>query len=297
MSGDDVGGVELVLDARAELGEGPRWDGQRQRLLWVDIMAGRVHMFVPATRRCRNLSVGRPVGALACEARGGVVLAVAGGFGRLDLESGRFEMLAAAEADRPGNRMNDGACDARGRFWAGTMALDESAGAGALYRLDPDGRVHTMLGDVTISNGIDWSLDGRRMYYVDSPTRRIDVFDFDAEEGTIANRRGLVEIREGKAVPDGLTVDAEGFIWVALWGGAALRRYASDGRLDRVVRFPVTCPTSCAFGGALLDELYVTSARVALSAEERRREPQAGGLFRLRPGVSGRPANLFGATA
>jgi sugar lactone lactonase YvrE len=292
-----VPAVELVLDARADLGEGPRWDSRRQRLLWVDIMRGRVHAFTPSTGACRNVSVGRTVGALACTSDGTLVLAVAGGFGRLDLETGRFEMLAGAEVDRPQNRMNDGNCDAAGRFWAGTMALDERPGAGALYRLDPDRTVHTMLSGVTISNGLDWSLDGRLMYYVDSPTLRIDMFDFEPAAGAIANRRTFVEVPADAGVPDGLTVDAAGFVWLALWGGAALRRYAPDGTLERVVPLPVTHPTSCAFGGAALDELYVTSARVALTAEERARQPRAGGVFRLRPGVAGRPAHLFGSAA
>ena len=299
--------VELVLDARAELGEGPRWDSAHQRLLWVDIMRGRVHAFTPSTGACRNVAVGRPVGALACTAAtdrlvgcgrdGSLVLAVAGGFARLDLDSETFEVQAAVEADRPQNRMNDGACDGAGRFWAGTMALDEGPGAGALYRLDPDLTVHTMLTGVTISNGLDWSLDGRRMYYVDSPTRRIDVFDFDVATGSIADRRTFASVPADAGVPDGLTVDAAGFVWLALWGGAALRRYDPDGTLERVVPLPVTHPTSCAFGGAGLDELYVTSARRPLTAEEKARQPQAGGVFRLRPGVAGRPANLFGQAA
>ena len=289
--------VELALDARADLGEGPRWDVARQRLLWVDIMRGRVHAFTPSTGACRNVAVGRPVGALASCRDGRLVLAVAGGFARLDLDSETFEMQAAAEADRPQNRMNDGACDGAGRFWAGTMALDEGPGAGALYRLDPDLTVHTILTGVSISNGLDWSLDGRRMYYVDSPTRRIDVFDFDLATGSIANRRTFVEVPADAGIPDGLTVDATGFVWLALWGGAALRRYAPDGTLERVVPLPVTHPTSCAFGGAGLDELYVTSARRPLTAEEKARQPQAGGVFRLRPGVVGRPAHLFGRPA
>jgi sugar lactone lactonase YvrE len=289
--------VELVLDARADLGEGPRWDSARQRLLWVDIMRGRVHAFTPSTGACRNVAVHQPVGALASCRDGSLVLAVAGGFARLDLDSQRFEMQAAVEEDRPQNRMNDGACDGAGRFWAGTMALDEQPGAGALYRLDPDLTVHTMLTGVSISNGLDWSLDGRRMYYVDSPTRRIDVFDFDLATGSITNRRPFVEVPADAGVPDGLTVDAAGFVWLALWGGAALRRYAPDGTLDRVVPLPVTHPTSCAFGGAALDELYVTSARRPLTAEEKARQPQAGGVFRVRPGVVGRPAHLFGRPA
>ncbi len=289
--------VELVLDARAELGEGPRWDARGQRLLWVDIMRGRVHAFRPEKGACRSVDVGRPVGALACAADGTVVLAVAGGFARLHWKSRRVETLAPVEADRPQNRMNDGACDPAGRFWAGTMALDERPGAGALYRLDPDLTVHTMLTGVTISNGIDWSLDGRRMYYVDSPTRRIDVFDFDPETGAIANRRPFVEVPAEAGIPDGLTIDADGFVWLALWGGAALRRYGPDGGLERSVPLPVSHPTSCAFGGPGLDLLYVTSARRPLGADERARQPAAGGLLRLRPGVVGRPANVFATPA
>jgi sugar lactone lactonase YvrE len=292
-----VPAVELVLDARADLGEGPRWDARGQRLLWVDIMRGRIHAFLPAKAACRSVDAGRPVGALACEGDGGVVLAVAGGFARLDWESGRVEMLATVETDRPQNRMNDGACDSAGRFWAGTMALDERPHAGALYRLDPDRTVHTMLTDVTISNGIDWSPDGRRMYYVDSPTRRIDVFDFDQGTGAIADRRPFASVPVEAGIPDGLTVDADGFLWLALWGGAALRRYAPDGTLERSVPLPVSHPTSCAFGGPNLDELYVTSARRALTPDERARQPMAGGLLRLRPGVVGRPAHFFGTAA
>ena len=150
------------------------------------------------------------------------MLAVASGFARLDLDSERFEMLAAVEADRPQNRMNDGNCDGAGRFWAGTMALDERPGAGALYRLDPDLTVHTMLTGVTISNGLDWSPDARLLYYVDSPTQRIDVFDFEVATGSMANRRTFAVVPADAGVPDGLTVDAAGFVWLALWGGAGL---------------------------------------------------------------------------
>jgi sugar lactone lactonase YvrE len=284
--------VELVLDARAELGEGPRWDAEGERLLWVDIMRGRVHSFRPGHHRCRNVAVGRPVGAVAQASDGGLVLAVQGGFARLEPGSSALEMIAAA-GDEPGIRMNDGACDAAGRFWAGTMALDERPRAGALYRLDADGRVHTMLEGVTISNGLDWSLDGTCMYYVDSPTQRIDAFAFDVETGALADRRPFAVIPREAGTPDGLTVDAEGFVWVALWGGGALRRYAPDGSLERTLHLPVTHPTSCAFGGPMLSELYVTTARIALSAGERERQPQAGGVFRCRPGVTGRPAHVF----
>ena len=286
--------VELVLEARAELGEGPLWDEAGQRLVWVDIMAGRVHLFRPDTGACRTVEVGRPVGAAALSAGGGLVLAVPEGFTRLDLDSGVLAPVAALPAPSPDIRMNDGKCDRAGRFWAGTMALDERAGAGALYRLDPSGEVTIMVDGVTISNGLDWSLDERRMYYVDSGTGRIDVFDWDLKKGRLSNRRPFVFFPAQAGVPDGLTVDADGGVWVALWGGGAVHRYRPDGHLDRVVLLPVTHPTSCAFGGPDLRDLYVTSAAVALGPAERARQPGAGGVFRVRPGVRGRLPNIFG---
>jgi sugar lactone lactonase YvrE len=285
--------LEVALDARAELGEGVTWDPVAQRVIWVDIMRGRVHVFDPPSGACRTFPVGQPVGAAVPRAAGGLVLAVRDGFARLDLATGRMDPVAVVEAENPPRRMNDGACDAGGRFWAGTMALDERAGAGALYRLDPDGRVHRMLDEVTISNGIDWSLDGSRMFYIDTGTRRIDVFDFDPESGTIANRRPFVTIDAADGAPDGMTIDAEGGVWVALWGGGAVRRYDADGRLDLVIDLPVSHPTNCAFGGADLRDLYITTATIQLSPAQRASQPAAGALFRCRPGVAGRAAHAW----
>src|SRR5262249_397331 len=182
----------------------------------------------------------------------------------------------------PELRMNDGSCDAAGRFWAGTMALDERPDAGALYRLSCDGRVEMMLRPVTISNGIDWTDDDRSMYFIDTATGSVDVFNFELTSGTISNRRTFVRIGREQGAPDGLTIDADGFVWVSLWGGGAVHRYAPTGVLDRVVRLPVTHPTSCAFGGPELRDLYITTATVALTADQRVRQPQAGGLFRCR---------------
>ncbi|MGH9331553.1 MAG: SMP-30/gluconolactonase/LRE family protein, partial [Vicinamibacterales bacterium] len=164
-------GVELVLDAHAELGEGPIWDAAASRLIWVDILRGRVYRFDPASGRAETRDIGRPVGVAVPSADGSIVIATTRGFERLEWASGRVSTIAEVEADRPGNRMNDGACDPAGRFWAGTMALDESPGAGTLYRLDPDGRVSPMVRDISISNGIAWSADARRMFYVDSSTQ------------------------------------------------------------------------------------------------------------------------------
>lgn len=285
--------VELALPARAELGEGACWDARSQRLFWVDILRGRVHAFSPADGACRSWRTGQPVGAAAVRETGGLVLALRDGFATLELDTGALSWIAAVEDDRPSQRMNDGRCDAAGRFWAGTMALEPTAGTGTLYRLDPGGRVTPMLADLTISNGLDWSPDGRVLYFIDSATQRVDAFDFDPVAGTLANRRPFAAVPEASGMPDGLAVDAEGGVWVALWGGSALHRYATDGALERVVPLPVSHPTSCAFGGADLRDLYVTSASIELTPAALLRQPQAGGLFRVRPGVAGRPAHRF----
>lgn len=296
----------LVLDAKAELGEGPVWDTRASCLYFVDILRGRVHRCDhasgPPPRRSdgagfgaagRIYEIGISVGAVAPTESGDLIMAVRDGFARLDPAAGTVRTVVAVEADRPANRMNDGKCDAAGRFWAGTMALDEQAGAGALYRLDPDGRVHTMVTGVTISNGIDWSDDDRLMYYIDSGTGSVDVFDFDGSDGSIRNRRTVVRIDESDGVPDGMTLDDEGHLWVALWGGGAVHRYSPDGRLDAIVRVPAPHVTCCAFGGADLRDLFITTATIKLSEAERAAQPQAGGLFRARPGVKGRPPNRF----
>jgi sugar lactone lactonase YvrE len=285
--------LTLALDVRAELGEGPIWDDRRQRLLFVDIMRGYVHEFDPATGQDRVLEVGQPVGAVVLAERGDWILAAQDGFHRLDPATGTRTHIAGVEAGRSETRMNDGAVDPAGRFWAGTMGVDGKAEQGALYRLDPDGSVHRMLSPVSISNGIDWSPDARLMYYADTPTRRIDVFDFDLATGAIGNRRPFVTIPEAHGHPDGLVADADGALWVAFWGGSAVRRYLPDGRLDRVIELPVSRVTKPAFGGPGLQDLYITSAWIGLDAAARAAETLAGGLFRCRPGVRGRPARRF----
>jgi sugar lactone lactonase YvrE len=284
--------IELVLDVRAELGEGPIWDSERKRLAFVDIMRGHVHEFDPVSGEDRIHNVGEPVGAVALMQSGAWLLATKSGFSTLDPATGAVAPMAQVEADVPDNRMNDGYVDARGRFWAGTMSM-YGRRHGSLYRLDPDGHIYRMLTGVTVSNGIDWSLDGRLMYYIDTPTGRIDVFDFDEATGAIANRRPFVQLPHTAGHPDGLIVDAEGHVWLALWAGGALHRYAPDAQLAEIVKMPTTHPTKCAFGGPDLSDLYVTTASIELSADARRAHPEAGGLYRLRPGVRGRPPHRY----
>ena len=282
--------AELALDARADLGEGPLWDAAGSRLVWVDIMAGRVNAFAPATGRTQSWAAGEPVGAAALRASGGLLLAVQSGFAALDEATGALTKLAGYEGVSPEIRMNDGKCDPAGRFWAGTMAFDQRPGAGALYRLDPSGAVATVLTGVGISNGLDWAPGGQGMYYVDSPTARIDLFDYDAATGAISGRRPFVRIEEGAGWPDGLTVDAEGNVWVALWGGSAVRCYSPAGKLDGVVRVPALQSSSCAFGGEDLGDLYITSARTGLAEDVLAQNPASGGVFVVRTGARGRAA-------
>ena len=282
---------ELVVRTRAEVGEGPIWDPGTETLIWVDITGSAVHRFDPATGQDQCMDVGIDVGAVAVRASGGLVLAAADGFRALEAD-GSQTVLAEVEADDPGMRMNDGKCDRHGRFWAGTMAYDEAApaGLGKLYRLDPDLSVHTMVGGVSISNGIDWSPDDRVMYFIDSPTRRVDVFDYDRDDGAISNRRTLIQVDSSIGFPDGMTVDANGDLWVAVWGGSRVMHYAPDGSERGMVRFPVSQTSSCAFGGADRRDLYVTSAARGISEEA---EPEAGSLFRARPGAVGQAPSSF----
>jgi sugar lactone lactonase YvrE len=285
--------VEVVLEAQASVGEGPVWDERTNSLVWVDIMNNSVHVFDPESRQDRRVDMGQPVGAAALRERGGLVLALRDGFAVMDADLGDLRWVARVEDDVPTNRMNDGKCDAAGRFWAGTMAFEVTPGVASLYRLDPDYRVTRVLTDVTLSNGLDWSADNRQMYYIDSKTQRVDVFDFDLEHGVLGERQPVISVPQELGLPDGMTVDAEGGLWVALHGAGLVHRYTRDGRLDCVVRLPAKQVTCCAFGGRDYNELFITSMSYGLSAEALKEQPLAGALFRTRPGVRGRPSFRF----
>jgi sugar lactone lactonase YvrE len=266
-------------------------------VLWVDIMAGRLYRCDWDAGRLRTVAVvevGRHLGAVApVDAPGGGWIAAAGqGFAHV-AEDGTVTVLAEPEADRHGRtRMNDGACDPQGRFWAGSMAYDTSPGGGRLYRMDRDGTVTTVLTGVTISNGLGWSPDGATMYYADSGAGTLDAFDFDGAGGDLERRRTLVR-SEGRAFPDGLWVDDEGCLWVAMWGGGEVRRYAPDGGLLRTQPLPVTQPSACCFVGRRRDTLIVTSARFELPAEALAGQPAAGRVMAFDAGVAGPAAAPF----
>ena len=286
--------AELVLDAKARLGEGPCWDEREKRLLFVDIESGLVHFYDPATGKDRAIAVGQMVGCAVPRIRGGLMLAVQQGFASLDTETEAMIVLARPEAHLPQNRMNDGKCDPVGRFFAGTMALTCTPGGGSLYRMDPGYAVKRMIEGVTISNGLAWSPDGKTLYYIDTGTNAVAAFDYDLATGTLSGRRVAVQVPRELGHPDGMTIDEEGMLWVGHWEGWSVCRWdpASSRLLERVA-MPVARTTACAFGGPDLADLYITTAWTGLSEAQKREQPLAGGLFRWRPGVRGMPAAAF----
>jgi sugar lactone lactonase YvrE len=273
--------AEQLTDAVAYHGEGPVWDDATQRVLWVDMHAGDVLSTSPGGDTART-HYADLVACVVPRASGGYVVATARGFTLVDAAGARDSLPDVW--DDATVRMNDGGCDPQGRFFCGSMATDAAAGRGALYRLDPDRSVTRVFDGVTISNGLGWSPDGSVAYYVDTPTQRIDACSPD-----LTTRRPLVAIPSDVGAPDGLTVDAEGGVWVALWGGHAVHRYAPDGTLSAVVELPVAQVSSCAFGGPDLATLFITTSAENLPDPE----PGAGALFAVSPGVPGLPTLPF----
>jgi sugar lactone lactonase YvrE len=280
--------TEQITEPLALHGEGPCWLERSGEVAWVDMLAGRVLATALATGVTRVIDVPSPVAAIVRpRADGGLVVATETGIVLLD-EHDEPSLLCEI-LDGPGARMNEGGCDPQGRFWCGTMAYDSSPGAGALYRVEADGTFAAVLTGVTISNGLGWSPDGETAFYVDSMVG-IDCFAFDGATGELSGRRRFAEVDAGPILPDGLAVDAEGGVWVALWDGGAVRRYAPDGALDAVVPLPCARVTACTFGGADLDELFITTSRLELPDGV---DPAAGALFRCVPGVRGQAVAPF----
>jgi sugar lactone lactonase YvrE len=280
--------VKLALDVRANLGEGPIWDARRQVLYWVDIHGFNLHIYDPAAKTDRVIHVGQHIGTVVPRRSGGVVVALREGIAALDLDTEQLTFLARPEHNKPTNRFNDGKCDPAGRFWAGTMSLNREQNAGSLWRLDPDLSCHRMVTGVTTSNGIVWSPDKKTMYYIDTPTGRVDAFDYDNDTGDIANRRPAITIALEDGRPDGMTTDAEGMLWVAHWDGGRVTRWDPlTGKLLQTIRVPASRTTACAFGGPNLTDLYITTARTGLTDEQLQHQPHAGGVFRVTTGAKG----------
>jgi sugar lactone lactonase YvrE len=293
--------VDVAVDAHAFIGEGPVWDHRDNVLWWLDIFRHELHAFDPSTGLDRITDLGAQIGAIVLRESGGLVLAAPEGFIGLDPATGARSLIASVDHDPAAMRLNDGKCDRAGRFWAGSIshnpvdpeAVSAVAGTATLYRLDPNGDVVEVLDGVTVSNGMGWSPSDDTFYYVDTMTLRVDAFDYDLDSGAISNRRPLVTLSPNEGHPDGMCVDEDGCIWLALSGAGQIRRITPAGAVDRTVRLPLSRVTSCAFGGPTLDELYITSHSALMSDLDREAEPNAGALLRCVPGVRGLPSNPF----
>jgi len=285
--------VELLHNPRASVGEGPVWDHRTGELIWVDILGRLVHRYVPGRGPLEPLPTPQDVGAAVLRAGGGLLLALQDGFWRTDGWEAPAPWIKVGPDD-PRCRFNDGKVDPAGRFWAGTMEYDGADDRGKLYRLDPGGTVTTQVEGVRISNGLAWTADKRTMYFIDSFAWSVDAFDFDPITGTISGRRTALAFERDGSVPDGMCIDVEGHLWVAFFGGSSVRRYdPHTAECSAAIELPAPNITSCAFGGADLDELYITSSCRDHDAAGRARYPAAGGLFRIKPGVRGPRTDLF----
>jgi sugar lactone lactonase YvrE len=277
------------------LGECPVWDVARERLLWVDILLGEIHSYYIHTSEHRVFKAGQTVGSFALCASGGLVASFQNGFALVDLETESIQWLTDPEADKSGNRFNDGKCDPAGRFWSGTMSVSGKKSAGSLYALEAGGEAVLKIPGVSVSNGLAWSPDHTKFYFIDSPTSQLAAYDYDIETGNLSNKKVIVEIPLEMGKPDGMTIDTEGMLWVALWNGWSVTRWNPyTGELLEQINLPVAQVTSCTFGGKELRDLYITTAKVGLSEEELEKQPQAGSVFVIKNiGVKGLPAVLF----
>jgi sugar lactone lactonase YvrE len=284
-----------VLNARARLGEGTLWDTDRHLLYWADIFNHRVNQFEPASGTNIIFEVGKEVGCMGLVDQERLILGLRDRIAYLDIQTGKVTTLITLEADNPEYRLNDGKCDPSGRFWVGSMSEAEKPIAN-LYRYDPDGSLHIMETGLTISNGLGWSPDQTLFYLTDTPTQKIYVYDYKLETGEITNRRVCVDLTHESFFPDGLTIDAEGYIWSAMWNGWCVIRFAPDGKEVLRIPMPVPCPTNCTFGGPNLTDLYITTASVGLSQPEIQKAHYSGDLFCLKTDVTGLPAHRFQAS-
>lgn len=287
--------ASVAFPTRAELGEGSLWDERLGQLYWVDIVGSKVHVYRPENRSNLSFDVGQNVGTVVATENDKLLLAQRDGFAWLDPRDGRVHELEQLLRDLPNERFNDGKCDPLGRFWAGTMVEKGPKGVGKLYCLDTDFSITTKIEGVTISNGLVWSSDKSRFYYIDTPTHEVIGFDFDPESGAIENRSLVATVPREVGSPDGMTIDSEDQLWVALYHGASVLRIdPKSGEVTFKVEVDAENVTSCAFGGSDLDELFITTASVGLSEQQRARQPLAGSLFSVKLPFRGVPANRFG---
>lgn len=274
-----------LLPVQNRLGEGPLWHVEEQTLYWVDIEGQAFHRYHPVSKAHERIEVGVMMGVLRFRASGGLIMATSRGLQLWDASTRQLTPIAHPEEGKPDARFNDGGVDPQGRFWAGTMA--PGTPSSSLYRLDADHSLHRMDTGIGTSNGIAWSLDGRTLYFTDSPAKMIYAYDFDGETGSISNRRPFIHTPDELGFPDGLVVDSQGFLWSARWGGWKISRYDPTGQPEREIYLPAEFPTSCVFGGPDLTDLYITSAWTLLGAEHRKIQPYSGDIFLVHTDIRG----------
>ncbi|MBK6901933.1 MAG: SMP-30/gluconolactonase/LRE family protein [Saprospirales bacterium] len=285
----------LEYQIAAQLGEGPFWNHQTRELYWVDIEGKLLHIYDPVIRTDRTFPMPSRIGTVVPAGAEEALVALKDGIYKINTRTAMISLFCSLEADLPDNRFNDGKCDPAGRLWVGSMDLGTTRPTGALYRIDPDGKATKMLDSITISNGIAWTSDQKTMYYIDTPTRQIRAYDYDHASGDISNERVAVEVPRALGHPDGMAIDEEDKLWVGIWGGHCVARFdPRTGQLLSRIEVPALNVTSCAFGGANLDTLYITTASTDMTEEEQLAYPIAGALFKAVPGVRGVKSAFFG---
>ena len=286
--------VEIAYETKAELGEGPSWDSEQKVLYWTDIANSVVHVYHPIEGTNETIPIGQNVGAVVVDEHGDLIVATEYGLHRYIMKEKKLELIEDPEVGMSQNRFNDGKCDAKGRFFAGTMDKGGSSPTGSLYCLNSDMKVEKKLSDLTISNGLAWNMANDTMYFIDTPTRKVFAFDYNLETGEMTNQRAVITFPEELGNPDGMTIDTEDKLWIAGWGNGKLSRWDPvKGELLAVFEVPAKQVTSCAFGGDNLDTLYITTARIGLNEQELEQWPLSGSLFRLKTDVKGLAANRF----
>jgi sugar lactone lactonase YvrE len=292
--------AERLIKKQSILGEGPCWDNRTNNLYWIDCLGRKIYCLHPDSKKVVEYDVSGPIGCIALCGDRELICALQSGIVRFDPESGQTtSLLARFDREKVNNRFNDGKCDPKGRFYVGTMSNSAnegkgSAADGSVFCIDANLNVQTMLTDVTISNGMAWSLDYKTFYYIDSPTRIVAAFDYSLDSGLISNRRIAIDLRLEQGIPDGMTIDTNGNLWIAQWGGWQVSCWDPKSRRKlSVVDLPCKHVSCCTFGGEQLETLFITTARIGLSDEELTLQPDAGSLFTVYPGVSGLLSNRF----
>lgn len=287
--------AECVVDAKAELGEGPSWNAELEVLYWVDIEGKKLMIYDPAADKNEAISLDQYIGAAVPKRDGGLILAMQHGFYEYDLNNKKVEAIHDPEENKPNNRFNDGKCDPFGRFWAGTMSFEQEEGEASLYRLHSDHSVYTVVSNLTISNGLAWSKDGAVMYFIDTPAKTVYTMNIDPLTGVADEPVTAFVVPDEEGPPDGMTIDSEGKLWIAHFGeGQVIRWDPESGKALEKIKVPVSVTTSCTFGGKDLKDLYITTGSSALDEEQKKEQPQAGGLFKVRVDVKGTPTYYFG---